>query len=504
VAQIAASIREFGFTNPVLIDGQDGIIAGHGRVLGARKLGMSDVPCIRLAHLSEAQKRAYVIADNKLALNAGWDEKMLALELQDLQGMDFDLSLTGFLGNEIDELLAELEAMPEGATEADEVPAVQAEAISMPGDVWMLGKHRLMCGDSTSAADVARLMDGKKAALIHADPPYGMGKEGDGVANDNLYAGKLDEFQMQWWKAFRPSVEDNSGIYIWGNAADLWRLWWRGGLEASERMTMRNEITWDKKTAGAGGISHMGADGLRQYPCATERCLFFMLGEQGFNTNADNYWEGYENIRSALAADVEKMGWGPKDIERICGVGMYSHWFSKSQWTFIPEQHYKKLQSAAREHDAFKREHDAFKREHDDIKREHDDIKREHDDIKREFYATRAYFDNTHDAMTDVWEFPRVTGEDRHGHATPKPVAMMERVMKSSLPPGGLCVEPFGGSGSTLIGAETTGRVCYTMELQGKYVDVAVRRWQQYTGKQAVHADTGKTFDETAAVNTEE
>lgn len=198
-----------------------------------------------------------------------------------------------------------------------------------------------------------------------------------------------------------------------------------------------------------------------------------MLGEQGFNTNADNYWEGYEGIRSALAADVEKMGWGPKDIERICGVGMFSHWFSKSQWTFIPEHHYKKLQAAAREHDAFKREHD---------------------ELKREFYATRAYFDNTHDAMTDVWEFPRVTGEDRHGHATPKPVAMMERVMRSSLPVGGLCAEPFGGSGSTLIGAETTGRVCYTMELQPKYCDVIVRRWQNFTGQRAIHAVTGEPF----------
>ena len=175
VAQIAASIREFGFTNPVLIDGQDGIIAGHGRVLGARKLGMSDVPCIRLAHLSEAQKRAYVIADNKLALNAGWDEKMLALELQDLQGMDFDLSLTGFLGNEIDELLAELDATPEGETDADETPEVQAEAVSVIGDVWQLGKHRVMCGDSTSIDAVEALIDKEVAEFCFTSPPYNLG-----------------------------------------------------------------------------------------------------------------------------------------------------------------------------------------------------------------------------------------------------------------------------------------------------------------------------------------
>ena len=160
VAQVAASIREFGFTNPVLIDGEGGIIAGHGRVMAARKLGMADVPCIRLSHLTEAQKRAYIIADNKLALNSGWDEKMLALEFKDLQAMDFDLELTGFGLGDIDELLAELDATPEGNTDADQTPAVQADVVSQPGDVWLLGKHRIMCGDSTNAEQVQKLMGG--------------------------------------------------------------------------------------------------------------------------------------------------------------------------------------------------------------------------------------------------------------------------------------------------------------------------------------------------------
>jgi DNA modification methylase len=196
-----------------------------------------------------------------------------------------------------------------------------------------------------------------------------------------------------------------------------------------------------------------------------------MLGEQGFNNNADNYWDGWDAVLKPLRADCDSMGWDASDIKRICGVGMYCHWFTESQWTFIPENHYKKLQEAALEHDAFKREHD--------------DLKREHDDLKRDFYATRAFFDNTHDNMTDAWEFPRVMGEERHGHATPKPVAMMERVMKSSLPVGGLCVEPFGGSGSTLMGAEKTGRACYTMELQEKYCDVIIKRWEDFTGNKA-------------------
>jgi hypothetical protein len=160
VAQVAASIKEFGFTNPVLIDETGGIIAGHGRVLAARKLGLPGVPCLTLHGLTEAQKRAYVIADNKLALNAGWDEDMLALEIKDLQSMDYDLDLLGFNTDDLDELLALGEATPEGETEADAVPEVQAEVVTQPGDVWVLGKHRVMCGDSTSADHVATLLGG--------------------------------------------------------------------------------------------------------------------------------------------------------------------------------------------------------------------------------------------------------------------------------------------------------------------------------------------------------
>jgi DNA modification methylase len=320
-------------------------------------------------------------------------------------------------------------------------------------------------------------MNGTKAQLIHADPPYGMGKEKDGVQNDNLYADKLDAFQMAWWRAFRPHAEDNASAYIWGNAEELWRLWYVGGLSKSERLTFRNEIVWDKKTAGAGGISHMGAEGFRQYPCSTERCLFFMLGEQGFNTNADNYWEGWEPIRKYLNDEMEKCG-GTKNWKAALGNQMGGHYFTKSQWCFPTEEAYKKLQAFGKG--------DAFKREHDELKREHDELKREHDELKREFYGTRAYFDNTHDNMTDVWEFNRVTGEKRHGHATPKPIEMMARAIKSSTQDGGLLVEPFLGSGSTLIAAEQLGRKCYGMEISPAYCDVIVQRWENLTGKKAV------------------
>ena len=182
VAQIAASVREFGWTNPVLIDGDNGIIAGHGRVLAARKLGMEDVPCIELAGLTDTQRRAYIIADNKLGLNAGWDDELLAIEFAELADAGFDNLLTGFTQDEIDALTPE--QIPEGLTDEDAVPEVQPEPISKLGDVWLLGKHRLMCGDSTSIDAVETLMDGGKADMVFTDPPYGM-SYGGGRAQGN-------------------------------------------------------------------------------------------------------------------------------------------------------------------------------------------------------------------------------------------------------------------------------------------------------------------------------
>jgi DNA modification methylase len=480
VSKIASSIKEFGFLNPVIVDGDNGIIAGHGRIMAAKKLGLKEVPTIEASHLTETQKKAYIIADNRLALDAGWDNELLKLEFQELEDLGFDLELTGFNPDELAKLLEDEPA--EGLTDEDEVPEILEEPVSKLGDVWLLGNHRLMCGDSTSIDAVEKLMNGRKAELLHADPPYGMGKESDGVANDNLYRDKLDAFQMEWWATFRTFLEDNASAYIWGNAPELWRLWYRGGLADSERMTLRNEIVWSKGDAGAGGISHQGAEGLRLFPQSTERCLFFMLGEQGFNNNADNYWEGWEPIRAWLDGERKAAGLTTAQCNEICGKqNMTQSAFTKSGFRLIVRDDYEKLKAAAKGK--------AFKRDYDELKRDYDEL-------KQEFYSTRAYFDNTHDNMTDVWEFKRVTGDERHTHATPKPVEMMKRVMMSSLPKDGLCVEPFGGSGSTLMGAEKTGRRCYTMELQEKYVDVIIKRWQDFTGKQAIHEETGKTFEE--------
>jgi DNA modification methylase len=479
IQQIAASITEFGFTNPILVDGADGILAGHGRLAAAKDMGLAVVPVIVLDHLSAAQRKAYILADNQLALNAGWDMDALRLELGDLQLEDFDLSLIGFSDEQLADLMPEVEQLPPEDADADAVPEPPVDPVTQPGDVWLLGKHRVMCGDSTVITDVERLMDGGKAALMHADPPYGMGKASDGVINDNLYNDDLDSFQMEWWATFRPFLLDNASAYIWGNAPELWRLWYKAGLGSSELMELRNQIVWDKKA-----IPGMASPDLNQYPVASEHCLFFQLGNQLIgNMNTVDYWQGWEPLRAYLEQEMKSIGWKLADLNRATDTFMGGHWVTKSQWAFPTAEQYQKIQAAA----AGK----AFKREYDQLKREYDQLKREYDQLKRE---TRSYFDNAHDVMRDVWEFSRVTGQERHGHATPKPVAMMERVMKSSLPSGGLSVEPFGGSGSTLMGAERTGRVCYAMELNPVYVDVIINRWQQFTGKTATLESTGESF----------
>ena len=479
VAQIAASITEFGFTNPVLIDGEGGIIAGHGRVLAAKALGLASVPVLVLDHLTAAQRRAYVIADNKLALNAGWDEDVLRAEIEALGAEDIDLGLLGFDDDELDALL---NPPSDSERDPDETPEAPAQPVTVLGDVWLMGGHRIACGDSTSPESVALLMGGETAQLLHADPPYGMGKAADGVLNDNIYREKLDRFQMAWWTTFRPHIADTGSAYIWGNAPDLWRLWHRGGLEASERFEFRNQIVWDKKA-----IAGMASPLLTQYPEASEHCLFFQFGSQFLgNISADDYPEAWESVRGPLAAEADLAGIKQDDIKRVCGCGMYGHWFTRSQFTLIPRKHYDALAAAYP---------GRFVTPWSQIKAAWDRVK---DIINGKLEEMRSYFDNGHEAMRDVWEFPRVVGAERHGHATPKPAAMMVRAIKSSCPPGAIVVEPFAGSGSTLIGAEMSGRRCFSIELDPAYVDVAVRRWEAFTGRVATLEATGQTFREVA------
>lgn len=351
VAQIAASIKEFGFTNPVLIDEDGGIIAGHGRVMAARKLGLDSVPAIRLGYLTEAQKRAYVIADNKLALNAGWDDEMLKLELQELQDLNFDLGLTGFDPDELAKLLEPEQV--EGLTDEDAVPDVPEEPKTKLGDIYVLGNHRLMCGDSTSIDAVEKLMDGNKVDMVFTDPPYNVafnGRSGkhDVIKNDDLPEDEFADFIGEVCNTIK--AVDPKAYYIWCN----WNFY--GVLQG--KLDYKTCIVWAKNVFG------MGAGYRHQH----EFCLF--------NGKIDEV-------------------------------------------------------------------------------------------IKNE---------------SDLWEVKKDT---KYVHPTQKPVALSVRAFGNHIKLINI-LDLFGGSGSTLIGAEQTGRKAFVMELDPKYCDVIVKRWEDFTGKEAV------------------
>lgn len=366
-----------------------------------------------------------------------------------------------------------------GKTASDSIPDPPKKAITKPGDLWILGKNKILCGDSTIPKDVCRLFGKKKAVLLHSDPPYGMGKEKEGVANDNLYREKLDAFQMKWWATVRPFLECNASAYIWGNSEDLWRLWYSGGLRDSERLTFRNEITWDKREDDPTMlVSGVPLESRRMYH-PTERCLFFMLGHQEYGSlNKSDYWEGFEPLRLWMNEQVERAGWSRGDIHRITGTQMAGHWLSKSQFAIINRENYEKLQKAAKGK--------AFVDLYDEMgKGRAKEARKGARSLIEAFYETRAFFDNTHDSMTDVWSFERVTGDDRFGHATPKPVEMISRAILSSSPKGSIVLEPFLGTGSTLIACEQHERVCVGIEIDPRWVDVAVERYENFTGKKA-------------------
>ena len=461
---LEASMNEVGYTAPMIAAADGEIIAGSARHETAANVFGADVEPVVVesdgkrpivvvrTDIKNAETRAAKrigLLDNRVQeIDLSFDPLVLA----QLYAEDKTLTAGLWSDDELTELLNEGVVAGDGDAEPQIDKAAELNKVWQvkTGDLWQIGDHRLLCGDSTKREDVERVMMGEKAELLHADPPYEMGKEKDGVQNDNLYREKLDVFQMEWWKAFRPSVTDNGSAYIWGNAEDLWRLWYRGGLRDSERLTFRNEIVWSKN--GGQGI---GSESHRQYATTSERCLFFMLGEQGFNNNADNYWDGWEPIRGYLDGERMKSSWSKPDVERILGsVNKTQNIFSNSHFNLITEVDYRKLQAAA--------SGNAFKREYDDL--------------KREFYSTRAYFNNAHDNMTDVWQFPRVTGDDRHNHATPKPVVMMCRAIKSSSSDAGIVCEPFAGSGTTLVACQNLSRKCRGIEISPDYCAVILQR----------------------------
>lgn len=383
IAQIAASIKEFGWTNPILVDAENGVIAGHGRLLAARKLGHLEVPVIVLEGLTDAQKRAYVIADNKLALNAGWDIATLSNELKSLDA-EIDLSLIGFSASELKNLLDYI-APNEGLTDENSVPEVPADPVTVLGDLWVLGKHRLICGDSTVSTVVDELLAGVKPHLMVTDPPYGV------------------EYNADWRnKALRADGSAANGRAV-GKVSNDDRADWR---EAWALFTGEVAYVWH-----AGVFSPVVAESLAA--CDFQLRALIVWAKQQMVIGRGHYHHMHEPCWYA----VKKSGTG--------------HWAGDRK-------------------------------------------------------------------QTTLWQIDKPRKSET-GHSTQKPVECMRRPIENNSSPGQAVYEPFSGSGTTIIAAEQTGRCCYAIELSPAYVDVAVKRWQDFTGQEAVNQGNGKTFNELAA-----
>ncbi len=399
IKQIAKSIEIFGFNNPVLIDDDKQIIAGHGRVEAAKLQGIHAVPCVRLSHLSDAEKRAYILADNKLAQKAGWDREILAIELQGLIAQDFEIELTGFDMGEIDLILDEAaEAEGERSSPEDEVPdALPGPATTQPGDLWILGKHRLLCADARDETAYSKLLDDEKAEFVFTDPPFNVQIEGHVCGNGQIhhreFAMASGEMSSDDFTQFLETVFRQLAIHtVNGSICDICMDW----RHMAEMMTagnsafseLKNLCVWNKSNSGMGTFYR------------SKHELIF-IWKNGTVAHINNFELGQHG-------------------------------------------------------------------------------------------RTR----------TNVWDFPGVSSA-RHGrleelamHPTVKPVALVAEAIKDCSRRGALVLDPFCGSGTTLIAGERTGRKARALEIDPGFVDVAVRRWQTYSGKSAVLAETGETFDD--------
>lgn len=469
VDQVAESIKEFGFQQPIVVDKENVVIVGHTRLKAAKRLGLKKVPVVVADELTDEQAKAYRLADNKTNELASWkfellDEELLGIGQIDMGKFGFDMaSLT-------DNLVAQ---------EDDYIPDENIEAKVKEGDIWKLGDHRLMCGDSTSSEDVEILMGGATADLVFTDPPYGMKKESEGVLNDNLNFDDLLDFNRQWIPLTFGALKDNGSWYCWGIDEPLMDIYNNilKPMQKENKITFRNLITWDKGN-GQGQLS----SGFMMYPIADEKCLFVVCGIQCLTLNADQYWEEYEPIRKYLYDERMKCGWDVPTMKTIAGHSDKSrdHWTSKSQFNLPTKEVYEKFQKWAKDHNV-----KAFEKEYEQLRKEYEQL--------------RAYFDNTHDNMNNVWHFDRAGKDEREhtgGHATPKPIALCSRAIKSSSREGEIVLDVFGGSGSTLIACEQLNRKCYMMELDPHYCTVIIDRWESFTGEKAMKINEQTAMEE--------
>jgi DNA modification methylase len=399
IRQIAESIQTYGFTNPVLISDEGEIIAGHGRVEAAKLLGLATVPTLKLSHLSATERQAYVLADNKLALNAGWDQEILAIELQALIDLDFDVALTGFSLAEVDLALdAARDGDPEGADAAEDViPPIGGEAVTRAGDLWLLGKHRLLCGDARRAEDYARLLDGAVADLVFTDPPY--------------------------------------NVPIDGHVCGLGRIRHREFAMGAGEMTKAGFTTFLAEALAA--MADVCRDGAIAFVCMDWRHMAELLaaGERAFS-----------------------------ELKNLCvwnktNGGMGTFYRSKHELVFV----YK---------------------------------------VGTAPHTNSFGLGDSGRYRTNVWDYPGISslGGDRAEtlamHPTVKPVALVADAIRDCSKRGGIVLDGFAGSGTTLIAAETCGRRARLIELDPFYCDVIIRRFEQVAGKPARLADGDLTFEE--------
>ena len=454
VKYVAESIKEFGFKVPIVIDKDNNIVCGHTRWKACKKLKIDTVPCVVADDLTEEQIRAYRLADNKVGEKAEWDLALLDTELAEIETID--MTLLGF---------DDKQETPQEVVEDDFDEEPPAEPKSKYGDLYQLGRHKLLCGDSTKIEDVQCLMGGHKADMVFTDPPYGMKKENEGVANDNLNFDDLLAFNKEWIPLSFSALKENGSWYCWGIDEPLMDIYAEilKPMQKENKITFRNLLTWDK----GSGQGQLSAEYM-MYPIADEKCLFVVCGITGLTLNADQYWQKYEPIRLYLLEQRKKCGWDIPTMKTIAGHSDKSrdHWTSTSQWTIPTEDVYIKFQQWAKEHGI-----NAFEKEYNELRKEYNEL--------------RAYFDNTHDNQNNVWHFDRAGKTERVGHSTPKPIALCSRAIKSSSREDEIVLDLFGGGGSTLMACEQLNRTCFMMELEPQWVDVIINRWETFTGKKA-------------------
>jgi DNA modification methylase len=438
------------------VDGKIYPLGGNMRLKALQELDYKEIPdnwIVMADDWTEEKRKEFVIKDN---IGYGeWDWDDIANNWDEIQLTEWGLDIPDFKP-------VQLEAAEDDFEIPDEI-----KTDIVIGDLFEIGEHRLLCGDSTDSDQVAKLMNGQKADMAHNDPPYGMKKEKDGVLNDNLNYNDLLDFNRQWIALQFTHLKENGSWYCWGIDEPLMDIY-SDILKpyiTEQKATFRNLITWDK-----GHGQGQNSDNTRSYAIADEKCLFAMMGVQGFNNNADNYFEGWESIRDYLLSQRTKAGWDIPTMKRIAGHSDLSrdHWTCKSQWNMPTKEVYKSFQKWCTDNNV-----DAFKKEYEEIKKEYEEI-------KKEYYSTRAYFNNVHDNFNNVWKFERhIRQGNEGGHATPKPIALCERAIKSSCPDSGIVLDFFIGSGSTMVAAHQLKRKCYGIELDPKYCQVTVDRMLQ-------------------------